>query len=663
MSDSRSQQPGWADGLDLDNLTPYTHPSAAWTRRGSNLALAWVRPTEMGLQSISALLGWGGTPLTGCLLNWQISEYGQTLPLSLAGRNYRPDMVIERDTAPDLELTVTAVWPARNALAVQFELRDLAGRPRELSVGFDYPGKDCPPTWQGPYPLGESDGFRNLRPGVCSSLEGERPGCWATLFIHQEHGLNIGWVESYVAGMPRTALEITCLTDLSSRMVALAPGGTARFLITLGFGQNRGRARAALQACQSAVRPPWTVEDETRRLLAFLNAAPPPAPRYAANAAYTRLYAHALAALDGLFIQGEGGYTGDRHVPWTTTDLLAIAFFWDTSFSCLGAREFSPQLCQEAISCFVDNPTPRGSLPGTLCDTHRAGEGQSPIMSWAAWHVYQRSHDRRWLAAVYPGLAGYCRYWFKYHSSPRGLPQFYNAGQVADNDVRWDPIYKREIGNEPVGGVESPDLAAFHVVEMQCLGHMAAELGLTSEAAAWHDKAAWLAKMLVETMYFPEDAMFYDVKEGTHEKYSGVKNPNMFLPLWAGVPLPDAEICRIIEGHMLNPVEFFRELPFPSVSYDNPNYDPGGYWRGRVWPHVVYWMIQTLWRHGYHAEAELTADRVIALFQRTPWFHENYHSGTGAGWDDARLMGFPDYNWSCATAIELLLERYKDPIV
>ena len=45
----------------------------------------------------------------------------------LASRNYRPDRVIERDLAPDLELTVTAAWPVRNALAVQFELHDLAG--------------------------------------------------------------------------------------------------------------------------------------------------------------------------------------------------------------------------------------------------------------------------------------------------------------------------------------------------------------------------------------------------------------------------------------------------------------------------------------------------------------------------------------------------------
>ena len=114
----------------------------------------------------------------------------------------------------------------------------------------------------------------------------------------------------------------------------------------------------------------------------------------------------------------------------------------------------------------------------------------------------------------------------------------------------------------------------------------------------------------------------------------------MFLPLWAGVPLPPDQVKAIVEKHMLNPHEFFRELPFPSLSYDNPKYDPTGYWRGRIWPHVVYWMIQTLWREGYRREAEQFADRLLKMLQKTPFLHENYESAGGGG------IGCPDYNWS-----------------
>jgi glycogen debranching enzyme len=179
---------------------------------------------------------------------------------------------------------------------------------------------------------------------------------------------------------------------------------------------------------------------------------------------------------------------------------------------------------------------------------------------------------------------------------------------------------------------------------------------MSTDARAFSEEADALAKRIVETMYFPEEAMFYDVKTGTHEQLSGVKTPNMFLPLWAGVPLPQAQVKAMIERHLLNPKEFYRELPFPSLSYDNAKYDPQGYWRGRIWPHVAYWMVQTLWHQGYHQEADEAAGRLVKMFEVSPWLHENYESAGGTG------IGQPDYNWGCAAAIELLLERYKDPM-
>lgn len=653
----------WADTVDLDNLVPYTHPSAGWSDRHSYLVLTWTAPHAPGLQRLEALIGWGGTELTSKLLTWQLREGGRPLPLPMVSRTFRPDQVIEVDRGEDLELTASAAWPARNALAVQFEVHNLANRPRRLELAFDYPGRGVPPDWNNEFPLGKGGGFVAEGPGHCVSLEHEPAGSWSTLFQHMEHGRNVVWVRNFVAGMPQATLELVCLSDLSDRPIELGANGTAHITIEMGFGLNRGRARAAYQACTQSKGAAWSAGQETRRIRDILRRAPALPARYAGRAPYERMYAHAVLGLNSLFIQGEGGYCGQRRLPWTTKDWLAIAFFWDTSFSCLGAREFDPQMCQEAIQCFVDNASPRGGLPGTLCDTHRAGEGQAPIMSWAAWLIYQRSRDRPWLSEVFPGLAGYCNFWFKYHCSPRGLAQFYNAGQIGDNDPRFDPVYNRPQGNEPVHGIESPDLNAFFVVEMRCLASMAEALGRPDEAGHWRARASRLAQLIVDALYFPDDAMFFDVREGTREKFSGVKNPNMFLPLWADVPLPPREVKRIVEGHMLNPDEFFRELPFPSVSYDHPAYDPEGYWRGRIWPHVVYWMIQTLWKTGYPAEADLTAHRLLTMLQKTPWFHENYASGSGEGWNARAGIGFPDYNWSHATVIELLLERYKDPLI
>jgi len=288
-------------------------------------------------------------------------------------------------------------------------------------------------------------------------------------------------------------------------------------------------------------------------------------------------------------------------------------------------------------------------------------------MSLAAWQVFKKCGDKNWLARVYPSLAGYYIYWKRYHSSKRGFCMFYNSGLIGDDDVRFDAVYGRKQGNESVYGFESPDLSSFFVVELRCLSNMARALGKNCEADDLLKQADDLAAKIVDAFYFPEHTMFFDVREGTREIFSGTKGPNMFLPLWAGVPLPGDETKKVVERHMLNPDEFYRDLPFPSVSFDNPAYNPNGYWRGRIWPHMVYLMIQALWRQGYHAEADLTAKRLLAMLDRHPWFHENYNSADGSGSGTILIgdwnapIGFPEYNWTQSTAIRLLLERYKQP--
>jgi hypothetical protein len=631
---------------DLDNSVLYTRAPAAWSDRASNIALNWSRPDSSGIQELLSICGWSGNSITDRLLSWKLAENGNLIPLAFVSRNFRPDKIVEVDSIDALRLNVTVSCPVRNGLIVEFELRNSSSKSRAVSIEFISPGSDSLLRWEGPFPVGK-----------IVSVENEGPGSWSTIYPHHAHGLAHKWVENFVTGMTEgTPVGMVCLTDLSAKKVTIPANGNYRFKIPMAFGRYRGEAREIYRLCQDKVRRGWSSAEETRRWVRIFDNAPHLPKRYRGEEKFERLYKHAISGLNSLFIQGDGGYTGDKRIVYTTKNGLAIAFFWDSGISCVGAREFNPRACQEALECFVDNVGPRGSLPGTMCDTHRAGEGQAPVMSWAVWSVYQRSKDRAWLSRMYPALRGYIKFWFKYHSSERGLCKYFNAGQIGDNDARFDPIIPKGQGNLPVYGFESPDVNAFLVTEMKCLSRMAKELNLSGEAKEWADKADRLAQKIVETMYFPEEAMFYDVKEGTKEKFSGVKSPNMFLPLRAGVPLPEKEIKRIIENHMLNPNEFYRKYPFPSLAYDNPEYDPEGYWRGRIWPHVVYWMIQTLWKHGYHKEAEEVADNLLNMFLGSPWIAENYESKNG------KMIGVPEYNWSQSMVIELLLERFKEPL-
>ncbi len=67
-------------------------------------------------------------------------------------------------------------------------------------------------------------------------------------------------------------------------------------------------------------------------------------------------------------------------------------------------------------------------------------------------------------------------------------------------------------------------------------------------------------------------------------------------------------------------------------------------------------MVQTLWKHGYHREAEQVVDRLLDMIVANPWIHESYESSHG------QPIGQPEYNWALSTTIQLLLERYKEPL-
>jgi len=114
--------PSWADRVDLADLAPYTHPSAAWSDRHSDVAISWPDPGAPGLQRLESVVGWGGTKITDGLLRWAVAENGSELPLKLLKRSYSPAIVTEKSTTGDLIVTTSAAFPERNVIAVRFDV-------------------------------------------------------------------------------------------------------------------------------------------------------------------------------------------------------------------------------------------------------------------------------------------------------------------------------------------------------------------------------------------------------------------------------------------------------------------------------------------------------------------------------------------------------------
>jgi hypothetical protein len=368
---------------------------------------------------------------------------------------------------------------------------------------------------------------------------------------------------------------------------------------------------------------------------------------------YRCLYEHAMAVLVMNEYVGRGPYLQHHRASYCTRGAgLCVAHYWDSCFTAVALVEWDGEAAQQAIEVMLSNATSYGAPPEAVGRQTRTATGQAPIEAWAAWKVFEQTNDLEFLRSVYTRSSNYYHYWFEHRDFDRdGLCEWRNGGQIGDDSPRWD-LGDQVRNNVDFWEYESPDLSGFLLSQAKHLAKMAEVLGLQEEGKLWRSRAESLDRALLGAFYHEEDLIFYDRLVLTHEPLKTIA-PNHFIPLWAGVQLPDQLAKRMIERYLLSEQHLYGNPPFPSISYDHPKFDPFGYWRGRIWPHFTYWMIEVLWKYGFHKQADEAAERLLQMVERWPYFQENY-SGFG------RPAGIPEYNWTAAAVILLILRKYRN---
>ena len=94
--------------------------------------------------------------------------------------------------------------------------------------------------------------------------------------------------------------------------------------------------------------------------------------------------------------------------------------------------------------------------------------------------------------------------------------------------------------------------------------------------------------------------------------------------------LPQA--MRVIDGHLLNPKEFFAPHPISTVALCDPKFELR-MWRGPAWNCMTYWAARGCARYG-RSDAprrllEAALDATATQFQRTGTLWEFYHPQLG----------------------------------
>lgn len=350
----------------------------------------------------------------------------------------------------------------------------------------------------------------------------------------------------------------------------------------------------------------------------------------------------------------------------SSSDDFSCSFFWDTLFSSVAIARFNLEYARGAIATAFtrhlerDGSTPERKSNFSLPERMFQQSPQSPVASWAVASYLKQHDDPAFLARMFPFLVRNHRFWEDYSDVDQdGLAEYRWTGQAADNSPLWDPYMQTldaMTGCSWIPPVASVALNSFLYWDARHLAHLAHRAGQPDEAERMKARQAALHKAMHEVCYLPEERRYWDYNHHT-QQHQRVRTFYMFWPLFAGMDVEEATARDLIENVLLDPNQFFGAIPFPSVAYDEPTYDGNGYWRGKSWPHISYWLLQTLWCYGYQREADAAADRMITVFTGTRGFLENMGS-------DRRRRdkaGFPDYNWGSAAAALTLERAYREP--
>ncbi|HVR65787.1 MAG TPA: trehalase family glycosidase [Verrucomicrobiae bacterium] len=363
-------------------------------------------------------------------------------------------------------------------------------------------------------------------------------------------------------------------------------------------------------------------------------------------------------------------WDGVNHRPYITCsrnwDLKKFGGFgfWlnDTAVNALLVSLFDADQARECLATLLASATPEGNLPCIMTGNDSwVDRTQTPIVSYAAWQIYQRNKNRSLLELAYPVLAAN-NAWIRrardgngngileFGSSPVGNGLYLGTKLAAKDESFMDnsPIHDEAHWNEASRTLDCEDVGLNCLVclDSEILGLMARELGRDGKA---HDAHAAELRAKISSHFWDASRNIF-----ANRLWSGAFTrsiaPTSFYPLLCGASTP--EQTRHLLAHLENPQTFGGTPGLPSVMRGDPALKDNVYWRGRIWP-ILNWLVWNgLKKAGQDKAAKALQEKGWALFQQN-WRErrlcpENYHPETGEGLDQPDTDPF--YSWSALLA-------------
>jgi putative isomerase len=379
-------------------------------------------------------------------------------------------------------------------------------------------------------------------------------------------------------------------------------------------------------ACRHAV------EKEFRRWLKTVPAAPAAYAGARELAAYTNWSS----------VVAPGGHLA-RPAMFMSKNWMTHVWSWDHCFNAMALTYKNPALAWDQLMLLFDRQDAFGALPDFCDDKHEIWNFcKPPVHGWTLKWMMDRSDfiTAKRLKEIYKPLCRWTDWWFNARDDDGdGIPQYHHG-----NDSGWDNSTAFETGLP----LESPDLSAFLVIQMDTLAEVAHRLGKPRAVKKWRKRADdLLARLLAHSW---RDDHFVAPRSGDHHVYEA-DTLFLFLPLLLGKRLPGEVRKKLLDG-LKGEGRFLTAHGLATESLSSPSYTPDGYWRGPIWAPSTMIMVEGLAACG---EMELARDisRRFCDMAARSGMAENYDALSGAGLRDRA------YTWTSSVFLILAHEYLK----
>lgn len=280
-----------------------------------------------------------------------------------------------------------------------------------------------------------------------------------------------------------------------------------------------------------------------------------------------------------------------------------------------------------------------------------------------AWELAQRTGDAELLEAAYRACSRWDAWLMRYRNTRgTGLVEgfcTYDTGM--DNSGRWAGCANQCPGKDarrcppnPTLPRLCPDLSATVYGGRVALAGMARALGRTAEGDAWEERAEGLRRLILEKLWVPEDAAFYDLD--AQNRFVKVRSD--VLSRVCGEHVVDQKKFDAMWSRQLgNPKAFWTPYPLPSVAMDDATFVrpiPRNSWGGPSQALTALRAGRWLEHYGRAADFARMMEAWCGAMVRDPSFRQQLDPVTGeftqtgsASYSPAALVMY-DYTWGLA---------------